>query len=340
MDRALTSEANEPLGSRVKPGTIFQNIPSEVDRSLAPGQSTAFDLVADIEDFELPEEDAVYLVGVQIRGQVEAGGDDEIVGRGRILMPLVDEPEPQSADRGAGAPRVQVTSVVLLASRPSLVRTGVLNDDHLAEELTRAGPAAEPAERGGATGGQLRRGSGPDRGTGDDAPRLHGARRRRGDLAGHGSGGGGALAAGLRETRRARGRLPGAVRQSGPHRAGRGRAAERHRPVPRRRGRRGVHPRPAAAGHPRRRPHQRHHHDRGGSHQPEGDPGVGELRPGSGSAAGRHRGRTAGQLLSHRAQRRPGPEPSPDRGEDPAAEPRRHLADRAVPGATRRPRSA
>ncbi len=139
MERALTSEANEPLGSRVKPGTIFQNVPSEADRTLAPGESTDFDLVADIEDFELPEEDAVYLVGVQIRGQVEAGGDDEIVGRGRILMPLVDQPEPRSAARPGAVPRVQVTSVVLLASRPSLVRAGVLNDDHLADELSGTG---------------------------------------------------------------------------------------------------------------------------------------------------------------------------------------------------------
>ncbi len=61
---------------------------------------------------------------------------------------------------------------------------------------------------------------------------------------------------------------------------------------------------------------------------------------GSGSAAGRHRGRTAGQLLPHRAQRRPGPEPSPDRGEDPAAELSPTPGWPPVPGATRRPRSA
>ena len=90
MDRALASAANEPLGSRVRPGRIFQNLPSDTNRTLAAGQSTSFDLTADVDDFELPADDAVYLIGVQVRGRVGASGDDEILGRGRIFMPLVD----------------------------------------------------------------------------------------------------------------------------------------------------------------------------------------------------------------------------------------------------------
>lgn len=148
MDRALGSAANEPLGSRVQPGTIFQNVPSDANRTLDPGESAEFDLTADVEDFELPDEDAVYLIGVQVRGQVGAGGDVEILGRGRIFMPLVDEPTSGAESEGgaddeagpaggaqADTPRLQVASVVLLASRPSLVRTGVFSDEHLAEEL-------------------------------------------------------------------------------------------------------------------------------------------------------------------------------------------------------------
>lgn len=153
MDGALDSAANEPLGSRVKPGTIFENIPSDGDRTMAPGESASFDLTADVADFELPAEDAVYLIGVQIRGRVEAGGDDEILGRGRIFMPLTDSAdaaeENEAADQddqtgGAEVPQpdiaqVELTSVVLLASRPSLVRTGILSDEHLASELGSGG---------------------------------------------------------------------------------------------------------------------------------------------------------------------------------------------------------
>ena len=137
MGRALDSAANEPLGSRVKPGSIFDNIPSDADRTLAPGESAGFDLTADVADFELSTEDAVYLIGVQIRGQIDAGGDDTILGRGRIFMPLIDQAA--GADPPAAVAPVELTSVVLLASRPSLVRTGVLSDDHLAKELGSGG---------------------------------------------------------------------------------------------------------------------------------------------------------------------------------------------------------
>jgi hypothetical protein len=140
MDRALASAANEPLGSRVRPGRIFQNLPSDTNRTLAAGQSTSFDLTADVDNFELPAEDAVYLIGVQVRGRVGTSGDDEILGRGRIFMPLIDvgaepdESDPQLQTRPE-APQREVASVVLLASRPSLVRSGVLSDDHLAAEI-------------------------------------------------------------------------------------------------------------------------------------------------------------------------------------------------------------
>jgi hypothetical protein len=149
MDGALASAANDPLGARVQPGRLFENIPSDSDRTLQPGEATEFDLTADIEDFELPEDDAVYLIGVQVRGRVGASDNDEILGRGRIFMPLVDgagagsdtdpdtDPDTDSptASPAADAPRLQMASVVLLASRPSLVRTGVFTDEHLVEEL-------------------------------------------------------------------------------------------------------------------------------------------------------------------------------------------------------------
>lgn len=151
MDQALASPANEPLGGRVRPQSISENIPSDNDRTLDPGEATAFDLTAAVEDFELPDEDGIYLIGVQVRGRRDGGGGDEILGRGRIFMPLpaAGTEQPRAGVDGGSAQgsesvsssRVpqQLTSIVLLSSRPSLVRTGVVVDDHLAEEVAPGG---------------------------------------------------------------------------------------------------------------------------------------------------------------------------------------------------------
>ena len=163
MQQALIAKSNEPLGSRVKPQTIFENIPSDDDQTLSPGESTDFDLTADVEEMELPDEDGVYLVGVQVRGRVEAGGDDEILGRGRIFMPLLaaaaQQPDDDSdPDAGPGTAAnddlvpQQLTSVVLLNSRPSLIRTGVLADDHLAAEVATGGRLRALLEAAGRPG--------------------------------------------------------------------------------------------------------------------------------------------------------------------------------------------
>ncbi len=64
-------------------------------RPWIPAESTEFDLTADVDDLELPDEDGVYLIGVQIRGRV-AASDDEILGRGRIFMPLLAATDEES----------------------------------------------------------------------------------------------------------------------------------------------------------------------------------------------------------------------------------------------------
>jgi hypothetical protein len=130
MERALTSAANEPLGARVQPDTRFQNIPSDDDRTLDPGERAAFDLTVDVADLELPRADAVYLIGVHIRGRTVANGPDLTVGRGRTFLPLVDSP-PDNA--------LRMTSLVVLSSRPGWSRPGVLVDDHLAGEVAAGG---------------------------------------------------------------------------------------------------------------------------------------------------------------------------------------------------------
>ena len=62
-----------------------------------------------------------------------------------------------------------MTSLVVLSSRPSLLRRGVLADDHLAEEVAPGRPAERAAGRRRQRRGQLRRRPGAGRGADDDA---------------------------------------------------------------------------------------------------------------------------------------------------------------------------
>ena len=125
MAAALASPADEPIGVRLYKHN-FQNIPSETDRTLAPNESTTFSVQAKVSQLDLPPIDAIYLLGVHIRGRLAPDGPDITLGRGRVFAPVVDTP-PQNA--------AQLSTVVVLDSRPSLIRPGVFADDHLADEL-------------------------------------------------------------------------------------------------------------------------------------------------------------------------------------------------------------
>ncbi len=130
MTRALKSEADDPIGRRLFEQD-YQNIPSENDRTLAPGASTTFRLRTAVANLDLPRADGVYLFGVHIRGRmIDDPQRDQTLGRARTFLPLV-------ADKPAG--RLQMTSLVVLSSRPSLLRRGVLVDDHLAAEVAPGG---------------------------------------------------------------------------------------------------------------------------------------------------------------------------------------------------------
>ena len=191
MDGALASAANDPLGAACSPARLFENIPSDADRTLAPGEATEFDLTADIEDFELPEDDAVYLIGVQVRGRVGASGDDEILGRGRIFMPLVDgagagsdtDPARPGPDSPRRAPRPTLRGCRW--RRWSCWRAGRRSCGLASSPMTTWSrssprwPAADSAGGGPTAHGQLRRRSRPHRGARDDARRLRGRQRQR-----------------------------------------------------------------------------------------------------------------------------------------------------------------
>ena len=143
MATALASAANDPLGARAQGGSLYVNVPSESDRTLDPDESTTFTISATLAQLELPDIDGVYLVGVHLRGRVDGAGPDVTVGRGRTFLPVVSKAPEET---------VRQTSIVVLTSRPSLLRPGYFLDDHLVEELGGSGRLTRLLEAAGAKG--------------------------------------------------------------------------------------------------------------------------------------------------------------------------------------------
>jgi hypothetical protein len=128
LARSLEWAANEPLGERRS--DYYQNIPSDANRTLLPGQSSKFTVRAPVAQLGFPLPNGVYLVGVHVRGRTVFGGVDETLGRARLFLTL-------AAQRPVN--RLQMTSMVVLNSRPSLIRAGMFSDDHLAKEVSLRG---------------------------------------------------------------------------------------------------------------------------------------------------------------------------------------------------------
>jgi hypothetical protein len=120
MEQALASDSNDPLGARYT--GVFQNLYTDQNLSLAPNASVDFALRVKVSDLELSPTDGVYLMGVHILQR----GNNVAIGRTRMFVPVI-----------AAKPRTMLamTTVVVLNSRPSLVRKGVFSDDHLAPEV-------------------------------------------------------------------------------------------------------------------------------------------------------------------------------------------------------------
>ncbi len=143
MTAALASAADDPLGSRAQGGSLYVNVPSDDDRTLEPDQSTTFTISATLAQLELPDIDGVYLIGVHLRGRVDGAGPDLTVGRGRVFLPVVSKAPKET---------VRQTSIVVLTSRPSLLRPGYFLDDHLVDELSGSGRLTRLLEAAGAQG--------------------------------------------------------------------------------------------------------------------------------------------------------------------------------------------
>lgn len=132
FDAALESASNEPLGARVIQDGAIANLFVDAKPYLEAGGKADFSLTAKVSDLDLSPTSGVYLMGVHVL-QNDA---PVAIGRSRVFVPIL-----------AKAPRnsLQLTSVVALSSRPSLLRPAsstdkaTFADDHLAKEIRSGG---------------------------------------------------------------------------------------------------------------------------------------------------------------------------------------------------------
>jgi hypothetical protein len=120
MEQALASDSNDPLGARYT--GAFQDLLAAGKPFLAPNASVDFRLRVKVSDLELSPTDGIYLMGVHVLQR----GNNVAIGRARVFVPVVAH-RPKN--------KISITTIVILNSRPSLVRKGVLSDDHLAAEV-------------------------------------------------------------------------------------------------------------------------------------------------------------------------------------------------------------
>jgi Family of unknown function (DUF6049) len=120
MEQALASDSNDPLGARYT--GAFQDLFTTDKPFLAPNASADFRLRVKVSDLELSPTDGIYLMGIHVLQR----GNNVAIGRARVFVPVVAH-QPRN--------KISMTTIVVLNSRPSLVRKGVLSDDHLAAEV-------------------------------------------------------------------------------------------------------------------------------------------------------------------------------------------------------------
>lgn len=127
VDQALASESNVPIGRRYPylPAG-FQDLYTPDDPYLDPGETADFTVSAPVAELQLAPTDGVYLVGVHVL----QNGNTTAVGRARTFAPVLAAPPTAN---------LRMTSLVVLASRPSQLRRGVLADEHLADEVRPGG---------------------------------------------------------------------------------------------------------------------------------------------------------------------------------------------------------
>jgi hypothetical protein len=131
FDQALASASNDPIGARKI--ASFDDLFVTDDPYLAAGDSADFTLKVKVADLELSPTPGIYLMGVHVL-QNEA---PVAIGRARVFVPILSRTPPRNT--------LQLTTVVIMNSRPSLLRAAVSGqkavfvDNHLAAEVAEGG---------------------------------------------------------------------------------------------------------------------------------------------------------------------------------------------------------
>ena len=122
LDTALATDPMSDTGDRINQDGSVTVICSGTN-TFASGATAAFTVSASWADLGLTS-DAVYLVGVHVRGADVSWGSLVTIGRGRTLVTVANTTQATTA------------TVVMLTSAPSLLHDNVFVDDHLADELS------------------------------------------------------------------------------------------------------------------------------------------------------------------------------------------------------------
>lgn len=140
---AVESAPLDPIGFRTEPWSEESGhvhvITSGDDEWFEPGDRATFTVSAKISELALPADEAVYRLGVHVRGIPEAGDGNVTVGRGRILTVATQR-------------ELQMATVVKLSAAPTRLATGEFVDDSLLTRIEgNLGQLLDAAETSGAT---------------------------------------------------------------------------------------------------------------------------------------------------------------------------------------------
>lgn len=134
LEEALASDATDPEGERVTDGVGNPLSPTDTllmgSEALEADDSLDFTTEVPVSELKLTDEDGVFLIGVQVRGDQDGTALRKTLGRTRTLLPLITE---------TPATKLQLTSVVALSSTPSMVSPDVLADERLSYEVAPGG---------------------------------------------------------------------------------------------------------------------------------------------------------------------------------------------------------
>lgn len=109
LERALDAPASIPVGTRQTPWTLESGHIQRINEGgwFNPGERANFTVSAMVGELEFLTDDAVYFVGVHVRGIVEGQKGNLTIGRGRILVTAAPSPLPaiQAVELTAGPQR-------------------------------------------------------------------------------------------------------------------------------------------------------------------------------------------------------------------------------------------